>query len=79
MDNALKIACSDEKVRDGLQLVEKKNNNNEKKTITCHESLSSFQEWCEGLAEVLWTLRTQVKQLEILWYFFFYYIYDTAD
>lgn len=31
------------------------------------QSLENIQEWCEGLADVLWTMRTQVKQLEILW------------
>jgi len=31
------------------------------------QSLETIQEWCEGLADILWTMRTQVKQLEILW------------
>lgn len=29
-------------------------------------SLESLQEWCEGLANVIWTMRQQIKQLEIL-------------
>jgi len=29
-------------------------------------SLESLQEWCEGLANIIWTMRQQIKQLEIL-------------
>jgi len=31
------------------------------------QSLENIQEWCEGLAEILWTMRNHVKQLETLW------------
>ena len=27
-------------------------------------SLLTFQEWCEGLADIIWTMRQQVKQLQ---------------
>jgi len=29
-------------------------------------SLESLQEWCEGLANIIWTMRQQIKQLEML-------------
>jgi len=29
-------------------------------------SLESLQEWCEGLANIIWTMRQQIKQLELL-------------
>jgi len=29
-------------------------------------SLESLQEWCEGLANIIWTMRQQIKHLEIL-------------
>jgi len=29
-------------------------------------SLESLQEWCEGLANIIWTLRQQIKQMEML-------------
>jgi signal transducer and activator of transcription 5B len=31
------------------------------------QCLENIQEWCEGIAEILWTSRTMVKQLEIFW------------
>ena len=30
--------------------------------MTCN--LETLQEWCEGLADIIWTMRNQVKQLE---------------
>ena len=27
-------------------------------------NLETLQEWCEGLAEIIWTMRQQVRQLE---------------
>ena len=29
-------------------------------------SLETLQEWCEGLADVIWPMRQQVKQMESL-------------
>merc|ERR1719431_2184365 len=29
-------------------------------------SLETLQSWCEGLAHIIWSLRTQLKQLEVL-------------
>ena len=29
-------------------------------------NLETLQEWCEGLADNIWTLRQQIKQLELL-------------